>query len=288
MKVTSGIEGDDSSFENFLVDTWIRSQACRDWAYRFGELKFVHGWSPSQTDQLRALYESIVNYFQSRATLSDHLGRHSVEQVGFHLKFGWTLCSPSTKAYLGKASILDDLPIDIGRQTYFSGHATLRGLAPLRIGAFTSIADGLYCNTSPDLHPTQYASMINFSSESRCRGDGLGMDMRYQQLDSQASGIEIGSDVWLGRNVRIFHGARIADGCVIAEQSLVRGMTEPYGVYAGVPARLKKYRFTEEIITFLLYVQWWNWSNDRLLRNRKLFETNLSQFEGDPMGLVVP
>jgi virginiamycin A acetyltransferase len=130
--------------------------------------------------------------------------------------------------------------------------------------------------------------MINFSSESRCREDGLGMDIRYQQLNSQASGIEIGSDVWLGRNVRIFHGARIADGCVIAEQSLVRGTTEPYGVYAGVPARLQKYRFPPQIIAFLLDVQWWNWPNDRLLRNRKLFETNLSQFDGDPTGLLVP
>jgi len=88
------------------------------------------------------------------------------------------------------------------------------------------------------------------------RGGWLWLDIRYDQLDSQASGIEIGSDVWLGRNVRFFHGARVADRCVIAEQLLVLGTTEPYGVYAGVPARPKKYRFPEKTIAFLQDVQW--------------------------------
>jgi len=64
------------------------------------------------------------------------------------------MCLPGGKAYLGKISIPNDLPIEIGRQTYLSGYATLRGRAPLRRGAFTSIAEGLYCNTSSDLHPT--------------------------------------------------------------------------------------------------------------------------------------
>lgn len=288
MEMTGSIQDSDPSFDSFLVDTWIRSLACRDWVYRFNESSFVHGWSSQQVGQLRGVYESIINYLRSCVLLADPMGPHPATDICFHPRFGWSLSSTRGRACLGKASISDDLPIEIGRQAYLSGQATLRGAAPLKIGAFTSIAEGLYCNTSSDLHPTQYASMINFSSERRCGDAGLGMDIRYEQLDSQVLGVEIGNDVWLGRNVRVFYGARIADGCVIAEQSLVRGTTEPYGVYAGVPARLKKYRFPEKIIEFLLEVQWWNWSNERLLRNKNLFGTNLSQFDGDPMKLIIP
>jgi acetyltransferase-like isoleucine patch superfamily enzyme len=55
-------------------------------------------------------------------------------------------------------------------------------------------------------------------------------------------GIRIGNDVWLGAGVRVLDGAVIGDGCVVAAGAVVRGELEPYGVYAGVPARLVRWR----------------------------------------------
>jgi acetyltransferase-like isoleucine patch superfamily enzyme len=55
-------------------------------------------------------------------------------------------------------------------------------------------------------------------------------------------GIRIGNDVWLGAGVRVLDGAVIGNGCVVAAGAVVRGELEPYGIYAGVPAKLVRKR----------------------------------------------
>lgn len=286
--VPQGYERDDISFLNFVNDTWVRTLAGKEWIYRFGGFENSHCWSVAQLNEFRNLYKKVTQYYLSRVSFSAFNEVRSIAAVSFDSRFGWVLSADNCKAYLGKVEVPDDLPIEIGRQTYLSGHSLLRGKDFLKIGAFTSIAEGLYLNTSADLHPYEYASMTNFASERRCKGDGLSMDISFDQIESQKTGISIGSDVWIGRDVRIFSGARVADGCVVAERSLVRGDTEPYGVYAGVPAKLKKFRFPDKVIASLLDMKWWNWNNERLQRNKKLFSTNLATFNGDPADLLVP
>ncbi|MGE4447223.1 MAG: CatB-related O-acetyltransferase [Azospira sp.] len=286
--ISHGYERDEISFLNFVNDTWVRSLAGKEWVYRFGSFQNSHGWSAAQLDEFRSLYKKVAQYYFSRVNIFAFNKVCSVDNLSFDSRFGWVLAADECRAYLGKVEVADDLPIEIGRQTYFSGHSLLRGKDALKIGAFTSIAEGLYLNTSADLHPYQYASMINFSTERRCGGDGLSMDISFDQIESQKTGVSIGSDVWIGRDVRIFSGAQVADGCVIAERSLVRGDTEPYGVYAGIPAKLKKFRFSDKVVASLLDMKWWDWSNERLLRNKKLFATNLANFDGDPADLLAP
>ena len=50
-------------------------------------------------------------------------------------------------------------------------------------------------------------------------------------------GIVIEDDVWLGANVVVLDGAVIGKGCIVAAGSVVRGVLEPYSIYAGVPAQ---------------------------------------------------
>ncbi|SMF73715.1 Acetyltransferase (isoleucine patch superfamily) [Xaviernesmea oryzae] len=54
--------------------------------------------------------------------------------------------------------------------------------------------------------------------------------------------IEIGDDVWIGAGAKILGGSQIAKGCVIGANAVVKGKTEPYGIYVGNPARLIKRR----------------------------------------------
>lgn len=54
--------------------------------------------------------------------------------------------------------------------------------------------------------------------------------------------IVISNDVWIGYGVQIMAGVTIAEGCVIAAGSVVTKDTEPYCLYAGVPAEKKKQR----------------------------------------------
>lgn len=48
-------------------------------------------------------------------------------------------------------------------------------------------------------------------------------------------GIRIENDVWVGAGSVLLDGATLNVGCVIGACSLVRGPTDPYGIYAGNP-----------------------------------------------------
>ena len=50
-------------------------------------------------------------------------------------------------------------------------------------------------------------------------------------------GIVVEDDVWIGSRVTVLDGVRISHGCVIGAGAVVTKSTEPYGIYAGVPAK---------------------------------------------------
>lgn len=67
-------------------------------------------------------------------------------------------------------------------------------------------------------------------------------DVLIQQQGIIEKDIIIGDDVWIGYGVKVMAGVRIADGCVIAAGAVVTHDTEPYCLYAGVPAHRRKQR----------------------------------------------
>jgi len=69
----------------------------------------------------------------------------------------------------------------------------------------------------------------------------------------------VGNDVWIGDNVTVLAGVRIADGCVLGVGAVVTKDTEPYGIYGGIPARLIRHRFPKEICTRLAATKWWDY-----------------------------
>lgn len=83
--------------------------------------------------------------------------------------------------------------------------------------------------------------------------------------------VVIGNDVWIGANVIILPGVKIGDGAVIAAGAVVTGDIEPYAVAGGVPAKIIKYRFTQEEISLLEQIKWWEWSEEELEKNMELF-----------------
>ncbi len=69
----------------------------------------------------------------------------------------------------------------------------------------------------------------------------------------------IKNDIWIGDEVMMLGGGVIEDGCVIGARSLLppNFKSEPFGIYAGTPARLIRFRFTDKIIESLLEIEWW-------------------------------
>jgi acetyltransferase-like isoleucine patch superfamily enzyme len=83
--------------------------------------------------------------------------------------------------------------------------------------------------------------------------------------------VVIGNDVWIGSYVRIMEGVTIGDGAIVAAGALVTKDVPPYAIVGGVPAKIMRYRFTEEQIDFLMQLKWWENSPDWLRRNASFF-----------------
>lgn len=85
--------------------------------------------------------------------------------------------------------------------------------------------------------------------------------------------ITIGNDVWIGYEAVILAGVTIGDGAIIGTRAVVTKDVPPYTIVGGVPAKPIKKRFSEEIISKLLDIQWWNWSDEKIAKNIKAIQT---------------
>lgn len=79
--------------------------------------------------------------------------------------------------------------------------------------------------------------------------------------------VVIGSDVWIGNGVTVLSGVRVGNGAVIAAKAVVTKDVPDYAVVGGNPAKIIKYRFTTDQIRYLLDIEWWNWTEDKIASN---------------------
>lgn len=90
----------------------------------------------------------------------------------------------------------------------------------------------------------------------------------------------IGNDVWLGTRCIIKKGVTIGDGAVVAANAVVTKNIPPYAVVAGVPTKIIKYRFEDDVIEKLLALEWWNFPPDKLTDMKNLpIEQAIQKFE---------
>lgn len=80
---------------------------------------------------------------------------------------------------------------------------------------------------------------VHIRTDSHCFDDSKKLIREQGHVERD---INIGNDVWIGYGAQILSGVTVSDGCVIAAGAVLTRSTEPYGVYAGVPARRIKNR----------------------------------------------
>ena len=90
---------------------------------------------------------------------------------------------------------------------------------------------------------------------------------------------KIGNDVWIGCDVVILRGVTIGDGAVIGANSVVTKDVPDFSVVCGVPAKVIKYRFSEENQNIIRSYQWWdeNIDNSREIINKINLELKLEE-----------
>lgn len=100
----------------------------------------------------------------------------------------------------------------------------------------------------------------------------------HKNIDTKSKGsITIDDDVWIGYRATILSGVHIGKGAVIGAGALVTSNIPPYAIVGGVPSKVLKYRFTEDLIDELMKIDFNVLSLDDIEDNLgKLYEELLS------------
>jgi virginiamycin A acetyltransferase len=141
----------------------------------------------------------------------------------------------------------------------------------LRIGNFCSIARNVtFCLAHN--HRTDWISTYPFHKYFK---NNIFIE-GYPQVRGD---IIINNDVWIGVNAFFLAGVTVGNGAVIGACSVVTKDVPPYAIVAGIPAKIIKYRFDEEIIYELEKIKWWDWPIEKIIEESTLLQsTNIKEF----------
>jgi acetyltransferase-like isoleucine patch superfamily enzyme len=89
--------------------------------------------------------------------------------------------------------------------------------------------------------------------------------------------MSIGSDVWIGCNAVLMPDIKVGNGAVIGAGAVVTHDVPDYSIVGGVPAKIIKYRFPEDIVKRLLDIRWWEIPFEVFSANRSLFRSELNE-----------
>lgn len=166
--------------------------------------------------------------------------------------------------------------VPVGRQTYF-GQGVVDACEN---GYIESIGDFTSINSTASIHVNHQLNMTFVSDDIQSFFDGEHRalfqskrkeDPAHPYADSKPR-MTIGSDVYIGAQafVNASRVSNIGDGAIIGSGAVVLSDVPPYAVVVGVPAMIKRYRFSPEEIETLLRVRWWAWSAEEINRNAEL------------------
>lgn len=203
----------------------------------------------SMTYYLRYLLNWYVNQLKFKNLYQDYLAHVSNSTV-----------EPNVTVY-DNVKILDS---QIGVFTYICSNTVI---IKTNIGKFCSI--GSHCKIGLGTHPSKnFVSThpIFFSTQKQSR-----ITFSNKDYFQERNEITIGNDVWIGVNVIILDGVTVGDGAIIAAGAVVTKDVPAYAIYGGVPAKLIRYRFEKEVISFLLKFKWWQKDEEWLKQNFQAF-----------------
>ncbi|MBC8154297.1 MAG: CatB-related O-acetyltransferase [Bacteroidetes bacterium] len=171
-------------------------------------------------------------------------------------------------------NVIDHPNVSIGDYTYYDDFETVENFARniryqfdfvgdrLVIGKFCMVASGVEFIMNGANHLTEAISAYPFA----IFGQGWENAMLNKTYPVKGDTV-VGNDVWLGYQATIMPGVTIGDGAIIGARSVVTKAVPPYAIVGGNPARVIRYRFSDEIIGHLLQLRWWDWPVEKITRH---------------------
>lgn len=147
------------------------------------------------------------------------------------------------------------------------------------VGKFCSIGGGSVIGMG-----THTLNHISTSSIFTAVSNGTGSKWTSIQTYEEHTPVTVGNDVWIGIHSMIMGGVTIGNGAVVGAGAVVTKDVPPYAIVGGVPAKVIKYRFSEDVIEKLEASKWWTLDDEILKQNIELFQKPL---EGDNLDRLV-
>lgn len=148
-------------------------------------------------------------------------------------------------------------------------------LPQVEIGKFCSIA--AHVTLAAGNHPMSYVSTSPYTystiRNSFAKKQLFTQEFFYTDEDHKYL-CKIGNDVWIGTGATLVSGSKalnIGDGAVIAAGAVVTKDVPPYAVVAGCPAKILRYRFSDEMISEMEREKWWDKSEDWIKESVEAF-----------------
>src|SRR5262249_37510115 len=129
------------------------------------------------------------------------------------------------------------------------------------IGNFCSIA--AHTRINPGNHPLERPALHHFTYRSVSYQLGAEDDAAFFDW-RRSHKVTMGHDVWIGHGAVILPGVPLGNGAAIGGGAVVSKDAPSYAIVAGVPAKIIRYRFDEDLREALTRIAWWNWSHERL------------------------
>ena len=148
--------------------------------------------------------------------------------------------------------------IEIGLYSYGGCFDPYSMASFMKMGRYCSVAEGVRVFNAN--HPLEFKSMHPFFYNPA---------FEYVQEELIDRGrLTVGNDVWIGCNAIIMPSVKhVGDSAVIGAGAVVTKDVPDFAVVAGNPAKIIKYRFTEEARKQIKKSRWWEKDVNELVNN---------------------